>query len=328
MARSFWKGTLSFGLVEIGVMLQPARSAHDLSFSLLDRRDFSPVGFRRYNKRTGKEVPWDRIVKGYEYEPEQYVVLTDDELRSANAEASQTIDLVTFVDRSEIEPVYYDTPYFVLPARRGSRGYTLLRDVLVNTGFVGIVRIVLRTRHHVAALLVHDGLLMLETLRHSEELRPAQEVTDASVESEPGHTRGAGRPKARAKRAPLRLSGPAAKATPAELKMATRLVEEMREPWKPAEYRDEYRGYVMTMIRKKIKAGKTHEIVVDPEKTERSAPREVVDLMPLLQQSLGRRGAAGERRSKVSKVSKLPSLRRPAARTPRLEQPATRRRRA
>ncbi|MEO5988014.1 MAG: Ku protein, partial [Candidatus Eisenbacteria bacterium] len=136
MARPFWKGTLSFGLVEIGVTLQPARTGDDLSFSLLDRRDFSPVGYKRYNKRTGKEVPWDSVVRGYEYEPAQYVVLTDDELRQANAEVTQTLDLVSFVDRSEIEPIYFDTPYFVLPLRKSSRGYSLLRDTLSATGLV------------------------------------------------------------------------------------------------------------------------------------------------------------------------------------------------
>src|SRR5437867_10390179 len=110
MARPFWKGSLSFGLVEIGVTLRPASTADDLSFTLLDRRDFAPVGYKRYNKRTGQEVPWERVVRGYEYEPDRYVVLTDEELRAANAEATQTMDLVAFVDRDAIDPIYFDTP--------------------------------------------------------------------------------------------------------------------------------------------------------------------------------------------------------------------------
>ena len=239
MARPFWKGTLSFGLVEIGVTLQPARSGDHLSFSLLDRHDFSPVGYKRYNKRTGKDVPWDSVVRGYEYEDDPYVVLTDDELRQANAGASQTLDLVTFVDRGEIEPIYFDTPYFVLPLRKSSRGYSLLRDTLASTGLVGIVRVVLRRR----------------------------------------------------------------------------LVEDMREAWKPEQYTDEYHHDVMAMIQKKVKSGKTHEIIPETETRAARAPREVVDLVPLLKRSLARRGGrAGTSTAPRAKPGRVALLRPEPAR--------------
>ena len=120
MARAFWKGSISFGLVEIPVTLTPATQSNDLSFSLLDRKDFSPVGYKRYNKNSGRDVPWDEIVRGYEYERDEYVVLSDEELRQANVEATQTIDILEFVQREEIDPLFFETPYYVAPLKRGS----------------------------------------------------------------------------------------------------------------------------------------------------------------------------------------------------------------
>jgi len=288
MPRAFWKGSISFGLVEIGVALRPATGGEGLSFTLLDKQDFSPVGNRRYNKNTGKEVPWERIVKGYEYEPDQYVVLTDEELRSANLEATQTIDLVAFVNREEIDPIYFDTPYYVDPQSRSSRSYTLLLKALEQTGLVGIARVVLRTRQHVAAILPREGQLLLVLLRYQEELRDAKAP---SGESEDGEEKGRGR-KPRVK--------PAARTTPpspAELRMATKLIEEMKEPWKPEEYKDEYYDDVMALIEKKVASGKTHEIVTESAPRSAKKPREVVDLMPLLKESLERRGPRPARRA-------------------------------
>jgi len=130
MEHALWKGRISFGLVEIPVRLWPAVKANELSFSLLDRRDFSPVGNKRYNKETGKEVPWDDVVRGFEYEPDEYVVLSDEELRRANVAAHETIEIMEFVDQNEIDPMYYETPYYVTPLQKGSKSYALLRDAL------------------------------------------------------------------------------------------------------------------------------------------------------------------------------------------------------
>jgi DNA end-binding protein Ku len=273
MARAFWKGSISFGLVEIPVTLRPALQSNDLSFTLLNRKDFAPVGYKRYDKNTGKEVPWDEIVRGYEYEPDEYVVLTDEELRRANAKATQSIEIVEFVDGAEIDPLYFDTPYYVEPQRKGSKAYALLREALQKSGKVGIARVVLRTRQHVAALLVRGEALVLNLLRYAHEIRAADTIE-----------------------APAKNG-----VNPREVQMAEKLIEGMTEKWKPASFRDEYREDVMALVKKKVQSHQTHTIT-EPEKGEEApAPRrEVVDLMPLLKQSLERRGgrAAGEERTK------------------------------
>ena len=145
MARSFWKGSLSFGLVEIPVRLQPATVSHDLAFTLLDRRDFAPVGNRRYNKNTGREIEWNEVVRGYEYEPDQYVVLSDEELASVNVKATESIEILEFVPSDSIDSVYFDAPYYIEPMKKASKSYALLRTALERTGRIGIARVVLRT---------------------------------------------------------------------------------------------------------------------------------------------------------------------------------------
>jgi DNA end-binding protein Ku len=290
MARAFWKGSLSFGLVEIPVSLKPAIRSDSLDFTLLDKADFSPVGYKRYNKSTGREVDWDRIVKGYEYERDEYVVLGDEELRRANVKATQTIDLVEFVDVTEVDTVYFDTPYYVEPVKKGSKSYALLRETLVRTGKAGIGRVVLRTRQHLAALVVRDAVLVLNLLHYVDEIVPAKDL------EAPGSLKAAG-------------------VSEREIQMAEKLVEGMTGKWDPAKYHDEYREDVLDLVRRKVKSGQTHTIV-EPDEAEPKRPRrEVVDLMPLLKQSLethaqkpaARRPArarrtrtAGERRHKKS----------------------------
>lgn len=158
-ARSFWKGNVSFGLVEIPVRLRPAVRTDDLSFTLLDRRDLSPVGYRRYNKSTEKEVPWAEIVRGYEYEPDEYVVLSDAELERANVEAAHTIEILEFVELSEIDTVFFHTSYYIEPLKKASKAYALLRETLERTAKAAIARVVLKTRQHLAAVLVRDHVL-------------------------------------------------------------------------------------------------------------------------------------------------------------------------
>lgn len=270
MARAFWKGSISFGLVEIPVSLRPALQTKDLSFTLLNRKDFSPVGYKRYDKSTGREVPWEQIVRGYEYEPDEYVVLTDEELRRANARATQTIEIVEFVDGAEIDPLYFDTPYYVEPQKKGSKAYALLREALQKSGRVGIARVVLRTRQHVAALLVRGNALVLNLLRYAHELRSPGEL-DVPAKS-------------------------GAKVSPGEVQMAEKLIEGMTDTWRPEQFQDEYRNDVMALVKKKVKSNQTHTIV-EPEEDEKAPARarEVVDLMPLLKQSLeGRRGGRAE----------------------------------
>jgi len=275
MARAFWKGSISFGLVEIPITLRPALENHDLSFTLLNRKDFAPVGYKRYDKSTGREVPWDQIVRGYEYEPDEYVVLSDEELRAANAKATQTVEIVAFVDGEEIDPLFFDTPYYVEPQKKGSKSYALLREALKKSGKVGIAKVVLRTRQHLAALIVRSGVLVLNLLRYAHEIRSAEEL-DVPAASD-------------------------GKVSPREVHMAEQLIEGMSAEWKPEQFQDEYRDDVLALVQKKIKANQTHTIT-EPEKE--SAParsREVVDLMPLLKESLEqqRGGRAGPARARA-----------------------------
>jgi DNA end-binding protein Ku len=262
MARTFWHGTLSFGLVEMPVGLRPAVDADELGFTLLDRRDFSPVGNKRYNKSTGREVPWEQIVRGFEYEPHEYVVLTEDEIKNAHPEATETIQILEFVNEAELDPILFDTPYYIEPERKHSRAYMLLHKALGDTGRIGIARLVLRTRGRVAAVMAHGPAMTLVLLRYAYEVKEAAEA------------------------APPRARGAAA-VSKAELSMAEKLIDGMTAKWEPEKYRDDYRDEVMALVRHKVKAGKTHEIVEAERKpAKRVTGGDVVDLMPLLKQSL------------------------------------------
>ena len=272
MARAFWKGSISFGLVEIPVSLQPALQSDDLSFTLLNRKDFAPVGYKRYDKSTGREVSWDQIVRGYEYEPDEYVVLTDEELKQASPKKTQSIEIVEFVDGAEIDPLYYDTPYYVEPQSKASKSYALLREALDKSGRVGIAQVVLRTRQHLAALLVRSGVLVLNLLRYPHELRSIDELDVPGKKS-------------------------AKAATPAELRMAEQLIDGMTGRWDPDKFKDEFRDDIMALVRKKVRSNQTHTIL-EPEADEKPAARrnEVVDLMPLLKRSLESHAGGGSRR--------------------------------
>jgi DNA end-binding protein Ku len=264
MPRVLWKGAISFGLVHIPVGLYSAEKRNNFDLTMLDRRDMKPVGFKRYNKETGEEVPWDQIVKGYEYEKGRYVVLTDEDFRRANVEATQTIDILRFVEEKEIAPMYFETPYYLAPDRRGEKGYALLRETLQHTRKVGIANVVIRTRQYVAALIPVDDMIVMNTLRYAEEVRAADEL-----DVPPKNLKAVG-------------------VTPRETEMAVKLVDEMTGDWNPKDYRDTYHEDLLKLIDKRIKAGET-EIVsaTDAEETDEEPSRgEVVDLMALLKRSV------------------------------------------
>ncbi len=266
MSRSLWKGSISFGLVNIPVLLYSAENRNSFDLTLLDRRDMKPVGFKRYNKKTGKEVAWEQIVKGYEYEKNRYVVLTDEDFRRANVEATQTIDILSFVRGEDISPTSFETPYFLAPDKRGDKGYALLRETLTKTGKAAIATVVIRTRQYIAAVIPWNEMMVLNTLRYANELRPTKELQIPTNS--------------------LKTAG----VTSRELEMATKLVEEMSERWKPAQYKDTYREDLMRLINKRIKAGKT-EVVTGPEEGEaqdKPGRAKVVDLMALLKRSVQR----------------------------------------
>jgi DNA end-binding protein Ku len=271
--RAVWKGAVSFGLVYIPVHLHTAARDSALDLDLLDRRDFSPVGYQRYNKRTGKVVDWGEIVKGYEYRKGQYVALTEEDFRRANVEASQTIDIVAFVERADIPPEYYEQPYFLEPAEGGEKTYALLREAMRGSSKVAIGSFVIRGRQHFCAILAHERALMLNTLRFAEEL-----VDASGLELPPASAR-------------------PAKVSAQELKMARRLVEEMTGKWKPEEFKDTYRRDLMRRIREKVRKRQTHELTPAVEAEEARPSAEVIDLMEVLQKSLRKGGSRGHRKA-------------------------------
>ena len=266
MARPLWKGAISFGLVNVPVEVYPADQSHALSFSMLDKRDFAPVGFKRYNKKSGADVPWGAVVKGYEYEKGQYVVLTDEDFRRANIKASQTIEIETFVPASAIPAPYFETPYFLVPSERGQKAYTLLRDALAHEKKIGIGQVVIRTKQHLVALIPDGPALMMNVLRYANEVRDTEG---------------------------LRLPPKSAKSAGVgarELQLAERLIDDMSGPWKPEEFKDTYHDDLMHRIEDKIKKGETKELTAPEEEGGERKKAEVIDLMQLLQQSIGQSG--------------------------------------
>ena len=265
MPRSMWKGAISFGLVHIPVDMYPAVDNKGLDLTMLDRRDFSPVGFKRYNKGNGKEVSWDDIVKGYEYTSGEYVVLSDEDLRRANPEATQTIDIVAFVDAEDVSLLYFEQPYYLAPGKGGDKVYALLRETLRKAGKIGIARVVIRVKQHLAALVCVGDTIVMNTLRYADEIRDAGDL-----------------------KIPARNDRKVA-VTDKELKMAMALVQGMAEDWDPEQYHDTYREDVMALIEKKVKAHQTKTITMpEPGETKRETGK-VIDLVALLQASLGKK---------------------------------------
>jgi DNA end-binding protein Ku len=267
MPRTLWKGAISFGLVHIPVGLYSAEKRNSFDLTMLDRRSMKPVGFKRYNKDSGEDVEWNDIVKGYEYEKGRYVVLTEEDFKRANVEATQTVEILSFVDQGEIGPMYYETPYYLAPDKRGHKGYALLRETLKQTGKIAIANVVIRTRQYVAALIPYQDVILMNTLRYHNELRDTDELEVPSSN--------------------LKSAG----VSPREVEMAQRLVEGMSAPWKPEEHRDTYHEDLLALIEKRVKAGQT-EVVTEPSKEEgKRAPKgQVIDLMALLKKSVEAKG--------------------------------------
>jgi len=265
MARGLWKGAISFGLVNVPVELFSAeKRSSELDLTMLDKRDLAPVGYKRYNKSTGEDVPWAEIVKGYEYDDDKYVVLSDEDFRRANVEASKTVDIQAFVDLKDIPPLYFETPYYLAPGKRGEKAYALLRDAMKKAGKAGIATVVIRTRQYLAAVLPQDDVLLMDTLRYADEIKTAEEL---------GVPSGALHHKVSAK----------------EIDMALRLIDDMSEKWQPEKFKDTYRDDLMARIQEKIKEGQTEEIT-SPQKGEKGekepARADVIDLMALLKKSV------------------------------------------
>ena len=263
MARALWTGAISFGLVNIPVELHSAEDRKSFEFSMLDKRDLSPVGYKRYNKKSGKEVDWAYIVKGYEYEKDQFVVLSDEDFRRANVKATQTIDIQTFVPADEISFEYFETPYYIAPGKRGQKVYALLRETMLATNRIAVAQVVIRTTQHLAAIVVSGKALMLNTLRYQDELRDATAIDIPA--------------------AGLKAAGITSK----EVDLAKRLVQDMSGHWNPSDFKDTYHADLMARVKQKIKQGETRKIT-EPDKSDESPTRtaQVIDLAELLKKSL------------------------------------------
>ncbi len=272
MARPLWKGAISFGLVTIPVSVYTATRRDELRFRQLDRRDNTPIREKRVNEETGEEVPWNDVVKGYEYDEGQFVILDQDDFSKANVKASETIDIVQAVPSDAIPPQYFERPLYVVPAKTGGKAYHILRETLRRTGRVAVATVVMRGRQHLAALLADDQVITLELLRFSHEIKALSELEAGDALEAPD-------------------------VTEKEIKLAEQLVAALDEPWDPEQFRDEYRDDLLALIEEKAKTGKT-PVKRDAGARQRGA--EVVDMMELLKKSVGEaKGRKDERRRKV-----------------------------
>jgi len=252
MARAIWKGSISFGLVNIPIALYPATQREELKFRLLRKSDLSPVNYKRVAEEDGREVPWDQIVKGYEYDKGKYVVLKNEDFQRVDVEATQTVDIQDFVKQEEVDPVFFYKPYYLEPQKGGDKAYALLRDALKKSGKIGIAKVVIKTREYLASVKPEDGALVLELMHFAEELADTNKLhVPKKVEL--------------CKR---------------EMDMATALIDSMSSKWNPEKYRDEYREALMGIIEEKVEAG-GKEIEDKPKKAPK--PTKVIDLMSVLQ---------------------------------------------
>jgi len=261
MARAIWKGAISFGLVHIPVSLNTAVRSERVDFDWLDKRSMEPVGYKQVNKVTGKDIDKEHLVKGVEYEKGRYVVISEEEIRTARPEATQTIDIFSFVDAGDIPLQQFDTPYYLSPDRRGGKVYALLRETLHSTGKVALATVVLHTRQHLALLRPLEDALVLITLRWPEEVRGLDTLElDKSVTE--------------------------TKVDKRELDMARRLVEDMSGQWTPDEYHDAFRQTILDLVEEKASKGKI-ETVDKGEGATAEKGADIIDLTELLKRSLG-----------------------------------------
>jgi len=277
--RALWKGNIGFGLVTIPVSLLPATRREELKFHLVRRSDLSPINYKKVAEADGKEVPWDQIVKGYEYEKGKFVVLKQEDFARVDVEATQTVDIINFVKIDDVDPLLFYKPYYLEVRRGGDKAYVLLRDSLAETRKIAIAKVVIRTRQHLAAVKPQKKGLMLELMHFPEELLDASEFKTPAAKS-------------------IRKN---------EMQMAKQLIESMTSKWEPRQYNDEYHKALEKMIERKIQSGGKSA----PAPAKKKRPTNVVDLMSVLQQSLRER--TGETQSQKALKKSRPKSRRKAA---------------
>ncbi len=274
--RAIWKGSISFGLVNIPIALYPATRREELKFRLLRKSDLSPVNYKRVAEKDGKEVPWDQIVKGYEYEKGKYVVLKDEDFERVDLEATQTVDIQDFVHVDEIDPMFFYKPYYLEPQKGGEKAYALLRDALEDSNKVGIAKVVIKTRQYLAGVKPEDGALVLELMHFADELADTEKL-HVPKKMEVGKR---------------------------EMNMAKSLIDSMSSKWEPEKYRDDYREALMEVVEEKVEAG-GKEIEEKPRKAPK--PTKVIDLVSVLQKSLEQTGAKKKTTAKSRRKQKQPA---------------------
>lgn len=289
MARAIWKGAISFGLVHIPVALVSATSSQGVDFDWLDKRSMDPVGYKRINKVTGKEMTKENIVKGVQYEKGRYVVLSEDEIRAAHPKSTQTIEIFGFVDSQQIPLQNIETPYYLAPDKRGEKVYALLRETLEQTKKVALANVVLHTKQHLAAVMPLESAMVLVLLRWPSEVRglDSLELTEAVTD---------------------------VKLNKSELTMAKRLVEDMSADWTPEDYRDTFQEQIMQLVETKAREGKIESVETETQDIERKSA-DVIDLTELLKRSLAGKGSVSKKPAKPAAASKAePEEKAPAKR--------------
>ena len=265
MSRVIWKGAITFGLVHVPVALYPAAQEIGIDFDWLDKRSMDPVGYKRVNKRTGKEIQNDDIVKGIKQDDGDYVILSDEQIKAAYPKTTQTIEIESFVKASEIPFVLLEKPYYLEPIGKGDKVYALLREAMLEAGVIGIARVVMHTKEHLAALIPSGAALVLNTIRWASELRSADDLK-------------------------LPAEGKAAaNLKPGELKMAAQLISDMTDKWESADYTDKFSAAVQKLVNQKIEAGETETVTPLEDTPAEASASNVVDLTELLAKSLAKR---------------------------------------
>jgi len=298
MPRVIWKGAISFGLVHVPVALYPASQEIGIDFDWLDKRTMDPVGYKRINKRTGKEIDRDDIVKGIKQPDGDYVVLSDEEIKEAYPVSTQTIEIETFVPAGEIPFTYLEKPYYLAPLAKGEKVYALLRDAMQAAKVIGIGRVVMHTKERLAALIPDGDALLLNTIRWAEELRPSDEIPF------PGDGKSVVKPKE------------------GELKMAVQLVRDMTGKWDPSEYSDKFTTAIHALAAQRVKAGKTEKVTPLEDASGTTAATNVVDLTELLKKSLATRKGGGDRAGHASAAAPAAAKKGTATRTANKRAPA------
>lgn len=250
--RALWSGALSFGLINIPVRLYSATQDHGLNFDMLHKKDLSPIRYARICKSDGREIPYQDIVKGYEYQKGDYVVLVDEDFKRANIKKTKTIDMVDFTDEKEIDPVYYEKPYFLEPGKGADKAYVLLREALKKSKKVGLAKFVLHNREHMAVIKPHDNILILNQLRYKSELKDAGQLHIPEKET----------------------------ASSKEVVMALKLIEQLTTHFHPEQYHDTYTEELKSIIEDKAKGKKPRAKGHEPKITD------VKDIMTMLKESL------------------------------------------